>query len=124
MMETDILRAELERLFELDELLKLSSDVLGFEPETVGGTAAKGSFAGALTAHCLEHDAVEALCDVLLASKSDVNPQVGKLRVTGIQLDDELRVGDELGPYTILRKLGESRLGISYVAKREGKDFR
>src|SRR5687768_5551559 len=58
MKETDILQAELERLFELDELLQLSRDVLGFEPENVGGTGAKASFAGALTAHCAENEAI------------------------------------------------------------------
>jgi hypothetical protein len=72
MIETDILRAELERLFELPDLLALSRDVLGFEPERVGGTAAKASFAGALTAHCLEHDAIEGLCDALLATRGEV----------------------------------------------------
>ena len=49
MIETDILRAELERLYELPDLLSLSRDVLGFEPSSVGGTAAKASFAFALT---------------------------------------------------------------------------
>ena len=46
MMELEVLRAELERLFELDELMQLSQDVLGFDPESVGGTATLGSFAG------------------------------------------------------------------------------
>ena len=73
MTETDILRAELERLYELPDLLALSRDVLGFEPASVGGMAAKASFAGALTAHCLEHDAIEALCDALLATRVEVN---------------------------------------------------
>lgn len=52
MMELDVLRAELERLFELDELMVLSHDVLGFDPETVGGTSTLGSFAGALVGYC------------------------------------------------------------------------
>ena len=39
MIETEILRAELESLYELPDLLALSRDVLGFEPESVGGTA-------------------------------------------------------------------------------------
>ena len=44
----EVLQGELERLFELRELLQLSSDVLGFDPEHVGGTASKGAFARAL----------------------------------------------------------------------------
>ena len=119
-----MLRAELERLFELPDLMALSRDVLGFEPERVGGTAAKASFAGALTAHCLEHDAIEALCDALLATRGEVSAKVMDLRVTGVALDEELKAGSELGPYTIERKLGEGRLAISYVARKDDTEFR
>src|SRR6478752_102029 len=124
MIETEILRAELERLFELPDLLSLSRDVLGFEPESVGGMAAKASFAGALTAHCLEHDAIEALCDALLATRAEVNERILDLRVTGIALDEELKVGSEFGPYVISHKLGEGRLAISYVARKDGAEYR
>src|SRR6187431_565378 len=124
MIKTEILRAELERLFELPDLLALSRDVLGFEPENVGGMAAKASFAGALTAHCLEHDAIEALCDALLATRAEVNERISDLRITGVALDEELKLGSELGPYVILRKLGEGRLAISYVARKDGADYR
>ncbi len=69
MQGTEIVRAELERLFELDDLKSFAKDLLGFDPEAVGGTLAKASFAGALTAYCQEHDAIEALCDALLATR-------------------------------------------------------
>ncbi|MES1174082.1 MAG: tetratricopeptide repeat protein [Myxococcales bacterium] len=124
MIETDILRAELERLFDLPDLLSLSRDVLGFEPERVGGTAAKASFAGALTAHCLEHDAIEALCDALLATRGEVNAKVADLQLTGVALDEELKSGAELGPYLIERKLGEGRLAVSYLARKDGAEYR
>src|SRR5688500_14303236 len=87
MKEPDILRAELERLFERDELIQLSRDVLGFEPDQVGGTAAKASFAGALTAHCAENEAIEALCDALVATRSDVSTQVQTIRSVGLYSD-------------------------------------
>jgi len=124
MIETEILRAELERLFELPDLLALSRDVLGFEPDSVGGTAAKASFAGALTAHCLEHDAIEALCDALLATRGEVNAKILDLRITGVTHDEELKLGSEFGPYVILRKLGEGRLAVSYVARKDGAEYR
>ncbi|HWZ88678.1 MAG TPA: hypothetical protein VNW92_07505, partial [Polyangiaceae bacterium] len=124
MIETDILQAELERLFDLPELLKLSRDLLGFDPDSVGGTAAKASFAGALTAHCLEHDAIEALCDAMLATNGEVNAKIADLRVTGVVLDEELKAGSEFGPFVIARKLGEGRLAISYVARKDGADYR
>jgi tetratricopeptide (TPR) repeat protein len=124
MIETDILQAELERLFDLPELLKLSRDLLGFDPDSVGGTAAKASFAGALTAHCLEHDAIEALCDAMLATHGEVNAKVADLRVTGVVLDEELKAGSEFGPYVIVRKIGEGRLAISYVARKDNQEYR
>jgi hypothetical protein len=98
MIEADLLRAELERLYELDELVSLSRDILGFDPERVGGTAAKASFAGALTLHCVEHDAVEALCDVLLATRTNVNAQVADIRLTGLAGDEELKPGSDFAP--------------------------
>ncbi len=124
MTDTDILRAELERLYDLPGLLKLSRDVLGFEPEDVGGAAAKASFAGALIGHCLERDAIEALCDALLATRTEVNPKVAELGIQGVALDAELEPGAELGPYSIIRKLGEGRLGISYLASQSGSAYR
>jgi len=124
MIEADLLRAELERLYELDELVALSRDILGFDPERVGGTAAKASFAGALTSHCVEHDAVEALCDVLLATRVNVNAQVADIRLTGVHTDEELKPGSEFGGYTVLRKLGEGRLAISYVVTRGNAEYR
>ncbi len=124
MSDTDILRAELERLYDLPDLLRLSQDILGFEPGNVGGVSAKASFAGALTGHCLEHDAIEALCEALLATRPDVNPKVAELRIDGIALDEELTPGQELGPYSITRKLGAGRLGVSYLASTGGAEFR
>jgi tetratricopeptide (TPR) repeat protein len=124
MMEIDILRAELERLFELDELFRLSRDLLGFDPEEVGGTAAKASFAGALTTHCVERDAVEALCDALLAVKPQADPKVFQIRISGLVFDEELKAGENVGDWVVVRKLGEGRLGVSYLAKHNGADFR
>ncbi|MBX3181017.1 MAG: tetratricopeptide repeat protein [Polyangiaceae bacterium] len=124
MVETDILRAELERLFELDEIIHLSRDVLGLDPEAVGGTAAKGSFVRALTDHCLEADAVEALCDAVLASRDEVNPKLTQIRSQGLVQPDELEVGKPFGDFTLTRRLGEGRLGVSYVGRRGDADYR
>ncbi|HEY3664812.1 MAG TPA: protein kinase, partial [Polyangiaceae bacterium] len=44
--------------------------------------------------------------------------------VTGVVPNEELKAGAELGPYVILSKIGEGRLGISYVAHKEGRDYR
>lgn len=124
MIEAHLLQAELERLYELDELVALSRDILGFDPERVGGTAAKASFASALTSHCVEQDAVEALCDVLIATRANVSMQVADVRLTGLPRDEEFEPGRAFGDYTIVRKLGEGHLSLSYVAKRGDTQYR
>lgn len=123
-MTTDILRAELERLFELEELLSLSRSLLGFEPEAVGGTTAKASFAGALTAYCREQDAVEALCDALLATRPEVSTEVLEIRASGLPADEALLGGSEFAGFTDLRKFGEGRLALSYVGLRDQTEYR
>ncbi len=124
MVEMDILRAELERLFELDEIINLTSSVLGVDPEAVGGTAARGSFVRALTEYCLGADAIEALCDAVLASRDDVSPKLIQMRTQGVVEVDEIDVGKKLGDFQLVRKLGEGRLGISYLARRADADYR
>lgn len=123
-MLTDILRGELERLFELDELTALSRDVLGFEPSEVGGTLAKGSFAHALTSHCIQHDAVEALCDVLLATKDDVDPRIHELRGAGMLESPWLEPGESIGPFRVARPLGKGPVGTVYLARTGEHDVR
>ncbi len=124
MKQLEVLRAELERLFELDELLTLSRDVLGFDPDVVGGKTSLGSFAGALLSHCQAEDAVEALCDALRSTGKDLNPIVAQIAAGERVEDPALSAGDELGPYHIARKLGDGRLGATYLAKSEGRDVR
>src|SRR6185503_6851231 len=123
-MSLEILRAELERLFELDELKELSVRLLGLSPDEVGGTMAKGSFAKALVDRCASSDAVEALCDAVAFSRPDVDPHLAELRMRGFAPREELEMGESLGPYLVLRKVGEGRLGITYFARFEGNDVR
>jgi hypothetical protein len=87
MKHLEVLRAELERLFDLDGLLDLSRNVLGVEPDQVGGTATVSSFAGALLAFCQKEDAVVALADALRASGEDISPAVAQ--ITGVASSDE-----------------------------------
>lgn len=122
MMELDVLRAELERLFELDELMVLSQDVLGFDPETVGGTSTLGSFAGALVGYCQDVDALEALSDAILVTKPQVDRRATQL--APLPPPEELKAGQALGPYEVVRKLGAGRLGAVYLARSEGRELR
>jgi tetratricopeptide (TPR) repeat protein len=124
MIETDLLRAELERLFELEELLHVSRDLLGFDPERVGGTAAKASFAGALAAHCAEEDAIEALCDAVLALQPDASAELVRIRTAGVSRSDELPLNGSFGHFTLVRQLGEGRSAIVYAATRDEREYR
>jgi tetratricopeptide (TPR) repeat protein/tRNA A-37 threonylcarbamoyl transferase component Bud32 len=113
----DILRAELERLFSLDEMTSMSRRLLGLDPQDVGGLTAKGSFARALTERCFEGDRLDALVDVILASRQAVDPRVRDAsRLIG---EEEIEQGDKFGPFLILKKLGDSEQSIVYSAMRE-----
>ncbi|MBC7052280.1 hypothetical protein G6O46_25045, partial [Salmonella enterica subsp. enterica serovar Enteritidis] len=74
------------------------------------------SFARALTERCFDGDRLDALVDVILHSRKEVDPRV---RDIGTLLGkEELSVGRQLGDFTIQKKLGESDLGVVYQAIR------
>ena len=124
MKHLDTLRAEIERLFELDELMSLSRDVLGFEPEQIGGQATVSSFASSLLSYCQQRDATAALSDAVRASGHDLNPALAQF--DGIQPADEslLGAGAEIGELRIARLLDSDRLGANYLAKGPAGDVR
>src|SRR6187549_1830317 len=106
-MEMDSLRGELERLFELDELVKLSSTLLGFNPKEIGGTSGKASFVRALTDFCAARGAVEALCDAVAATRPNADPRLSTWRNFGVWERPVVAVGESVGGFTIERRLGE-----------------
>ena len=112
----DILRGELERLFTLEEMTSMSERLLGLLPDEVGGASAKGSYAKALTERCFDGDRLDALVDVILHSRKEVDPRVRD--IVSLMGKEELAVGRQLGDFTIQKKIGESDLGIVYQAVR------
>jgi tetratricopeptide (TPR) repeat protein len=114
-------RGELERLFTLDEMTKMSERLLGLAPSDVGGQQAKGSFALALTEKCFDADRIDALVDVIVHSKKDVDPRVRD--VSALLGVDELPNGRTIGAFAVQRKLGENDAGIIYQATHNGKSF-
>lgn len=122
-MSIDIVRGELERLFSLDEMMALSSDLLGMSPNEIGGAASKASFARALTDRCVELEAVEALLDAVLASRSEVDPRVRELGQKGLLLHpEEMKAGDAFGEFTIGKKIAEGPRAIVYSAQKGGAE--
>ncbi|MBS2013382.1 MAG: protein kinase [Deltaproteobacteria bacterium] len=113
----DILRGELERLFTLEEMTSMSERLLGLRPDDVGGASAKGSFALALTERCFDGDRLDALVDVILHSRKEVDPRVRDL--VALMAKEELPAGRQVGDFTIQKKIGESDLGIVYTAVRQ-----
>jgi serine/threonine protein kinase/lipopolysaccharide biosynthesis regulator YciM len=113
----EIVRGELERLFTLEEMTKMSERLLGLAPAEVGGQSAKGSFALALTERCFDGDRIDALVDVILHSRKEVDPRVRD--IVTLLGKEELAAGRQLGDFTIQKKIGESDLGIVYQAVRQ-----
>ena len=106
----DILRGELERLYSLEDMTRMSQSLLGLDPKEVGGDSAKATFARALAERCLEGDRVEALVDVMMFSKRSVDPRV---------FDAVSRLGKEhlepnraFGAFTVKQVVEESELAF------------
>jgi tetratricopeptide (TPR) repeat protein len=123
-MITESLAAELEQLLSLSELTELSRGSLGLEPESVGGTAAKASFARALVQRCHKLDAIPALLDAVEATGKRLSAPLLKLKSDGLVLEPPLAPGNELGDLLIVEELGTSPTARVYRARREGEDVR
>lgn len=123
-MITESLAAELEQLLTLNELTELSRASLGLDPESVGGTAAKASFARALVQRCLKLDAVPALLDAVEATGKRLSEPMQKLKADGLVLEPLLGPGVELGDLLVLEELGAGPTARVYRARRDGEDVR
>jgi tetratricopeptide (TPR) repeat protein len=110
----DILRGELERLFELDDMKQLSSDLLGLAPEEVGGVTGKGAFARALVEKCSAEDALPALADAIGLTKQGMKEGVDLYVISG----EDLAAGTVVGPFKVIKKLGEGGIGVVYLAEK------
>lgn len=114
---SDALQGELERLFDLDAMLRLSSAVLGFDPAHIGGIGSKGTFARALVQHCATQDALAALVDAILLSSDRADTGLKKsLRGAG---NAELAPGTNVAGMRIVKKIGEGGLSVVYLAEGE-----
>ncbi|MDH5671376.1 MAG: protein kinase [Myxococcales bacterium] len=114
----EVLQGELERLFDLDGLMALSSNILGFDPEVVGGTGTKGAFARSLVGYCNDQEAIDALVDAILLSADGAD--AGLRQTVNSAPNGELKPGARVGGMKIVKKIGEGGLSVVYLAEREG----
>lgn len=122
-MDKDTLRGELERLFDLDDMMETSRDVLGMSPDDVGGTASAAAFARALVDRCAATDRIEALLDAVQALKPNVDKKVVRATLDGLVGEEELQAGSSLGGFSITRKLGAGSSGTVYLTKRDDREM-
>jgi len=115
----DILRSELERLFSLEEMTNVAT-LVGVAQD-VEATATKASFARSLAEHAVTHEAVEALVDVVLQMRREVDPRLRD--VAALLNDPELAAGKAFGPYTIDKKISATEMGVVYLAKKGGAAY-
>jgi tetratricopeptide (TPR) repeat protein len=115
----EVLQGELERLFELDEMMHLSEDLLGFDPQQVGGTGSKGAFARSLVGYCVDQEAIDALVDAITLSSDDAD--AGLRAAVQAAPNGELKPGTRVGGLRVVKKIGEGGLSIVYLAESEGQ---
>ncbi len=114
MSTVEFLQGELERLFELDKMMTLSAELLGFDPKEIGGTAAKGTFARALARHCEAHEGLAALEDAIrFSAKNGTLPAAPKAPE-----DADLVPGALVGGFKVLKRIASGPLGVVYLAER------
>ena len=118
------IRAELERLFDLEELHRLAADVLGVEAAAVSDTSATATFAQRLVDRCAAEQALEALCDAVRAVKDSADPRLADVCTKGFVESTELADGAAFGSYRILAKIGEGPVGVVYQALDEAGSVR
>ena len=123
-MQIDTLHAELERLFDLETLIDLAQNTMGFDPNRVGGIAAVGSFARALASYCVEQDAVEALCDAVRILRPHASLELDNVRARGISDDAPLTAGQNFAGIEIVRTVGEGRYGQVYQGRYAERSIR
>src|SRR6187402_1256654 len=122
-MLVETLTAELERLFELPDLTRLSRDALGFEPEDIGGVATRASFARALAEQAVASEAVDALLDAIALDRRGLPSSLESVRER-VANSEQLSPGDSIGAYVVFEKLGTSPWADVYRARRDGQEFR
>ena len=113
----ETLQGELERLYDLEEMMRLSADLLGFAPAAVGGTGSKGAFARSLVGYCVNEDALAALVDAIMLSSERAD--TGLREALSAVSNGELSPGTRVGTLKVVKKLADGGLSVVYLAEAE-----
>ncbi len=115
----DVLRAELERLFDLESLQKLSSELLDLDPNDVGGTTNKAAFARALVERCAKEEMLEALADAIVLKDRDAAARLKS--VYEGRASDDFQAGATVAGFRIQKKINDEGFGSVFMANADGK---
>lgn len=114
--QTDVLRAELERSFELEEIKSLATELLGFPAASLAGAETKGAMARQVVASAAERRVLAALADAMILTRRGLAPAVASAFQAAS--GDDLSVGSVVGDFRIQQKLGAGASGATYLAER------
>lgn len=122
-MDLSVLREELERAFDLDELRELAQTALALRPGQVDGPT-KTAYAAALVEHCGRIDAVEALCDAVASRRGSWPEEFAATFQRAEQEPETAQVGERIDGYVIEKVLGAGQRGCVYLARHEDRGVR
>jgi tetratricopeptide (TPR) repeat protein len=114
----DILRTELERLYDLDGLQRISRELLGIAPESLDAEPSKASFARALAERCVREELHEALADAILLT--DRGAELRLRPVYEGRASDDLAPGTVVDGFKVLKKQADEGLSTVYLGSDSG----
>jgi hypothetical protein len=114
----EVLRTELERLYDLDGLQRISRELLGLAPESVDAEPSKASFARALAERCVREELHEALADAILLT--DRGAELRLRPVYEGRASDDLAPGLVIDGFKVLKKQADEGLSTVYLGSDSG----
>ncbi|MDP3278116.1 MAG: protein kinase [Deltaproteobacteria bacterium] len=115
----DVLRAELERAYDLEQMQQMAQELLALDPHDVGGATSKAAFARALVDRCARDESLEALADAVILTDPTAQARLN-LVFDGKPMDD-LQPGMTVANFRIQKKLNDEGFGAVFMAAHEGK---
>jgi tetratricopeptide (TPR) repeat protein len=110
----EILRHEFEQLFDLDEMHRITRELLGLSPDDVAAGATRGAYARALVERSYRDDLQEALADAI--ALKDRGAEARLRAVFEGRHADDLPAGTVVEGYRVSKRLHEEGISTVYLA--------